>query len=428
MKKDELKENEQIVFYQGQGGGPPPPPDPRDPQEVDEGVLNQFENPNATSQKFDRAVSLTKIRVSDLLSEGEIQGLVTGYYNHIGLEGKTGYFSSEFIKNPGVALGGETHNNLQSVYLNDVPLVDGDGKFNFQQINFTESKGGPTPSEQEQINNPDGNGLSIVRRIGERLRGPNIIVLENGSTQVDPDAGEDTFSKYYRILNRSCSRAQVNIRFNALRVINKSGPRTNPPGAPVGKGFGDTKEAEVQIEIFSRKLFSNAEGNNGTQGYTLKVAKTIKGKISQGYIQALPFDTGLTQEDLNDPTFMGFEIKIRRITSDSINSDRTDQSVIDSLIEYYEDQYGYPNSAIVSCKFEAEFFSSIPTRTYEVDLLKVKVPSNYDPITKKYTGSWDGTFAAEKKWSDNPAWCFYDLLTNKRYGLGEQIQESLVDK
>ena len=428
MKKDESKENEQIVFYQGQGGGPPPPPDPRDPQEVDEGVLNQKENPNAASQTFDRAVSLTKIRVSDLLSEGEIQGLVTGYYNHIGLEGQTGYYSSEFIKNPGVALGEGTYYNLQSVYLNDVPLVDGDGKFNFQQINFTESKGGPTPSEETQITNPDGNGLSIVRRIGERLRGPNIIVLEDGSTQVDPDVGEDTFSKYYRILNKFCSRAQVNIRFNALRVINKTGPRTNPPGAPAGKGFGDTKETEVEIEIFSRKLFSNAEGNNGTQGYTLKKAKTIKGKISQGYIQAIPFDTGLTQEDLNNPTFMGFEIKVRRLTSDSINSDRTDQSVIDSLIEYYEDQYGYPNSAIVSCKFEAEYFSSIPTRTYEVDLLKVKIPSNYDPITRKYTGSWDGTFATEKKWSDNPAWCFYDLLTNKRYGLGEQIQESLVDK
>jgi hypothetical protein len=260
MKKDELKENEEIVFYQGQGGGPPPPPDPRDPQEVDEGVLNQFEDPNdTTSTKFTRAVSVTKIRVSDLLSEGEIQGLVTGYYNHIGVEGQTGYYSSEFIKNPGVALGEGTYYNLQSVYLNDVPLVDGDGKFNFQQINFTESKGGPTPSEETQITNPDGNGLSIVRRIGERLRGPNIIVLEDGSTQVDPDVGEDTFSKYYRILNKFCSRAQVNIRFNALRVINKTGPRTNPPGAPVGKGFGDTKEAEVEIEIFSRKLFSNAE-------------------------------------------------------------------------------------------------------------------------------------------------------------------------
>jgi predicted phage tail protein len=58
--------------------------------------------------------------------------------------------------------------------------------------------------------------------------------------------------------------------------------------------------------------------------------------------------------------------------------------------------------------------------------VKVKIPSNYNPLTRVYTGTWDGTFTVA--WSDNPAWIFYDLVTNDRYGLGEVISESMVDK
>ena len=63
-------------------------------------------------------------------------------------------------------------------------------------------------------------------------------------------------------------------------------------------------------------------------------------------------------------------------------------------------------------------------------MLKVLVPSNYSPIAKTYdeTTPWDGTFAGEKMWTDNPAWCFYDLVTNDRYGLGKYIPEEGFDK
>jgi predicted phage tail protein len=56
----------------------------------------------------------------------------------------------------------------------------------------------------------------------------------------------------------------------------------------------------------------------------------------------------------------------------------------------------------------------------------VKVPSNYNPTTRAYTGAWNGSFKIA--WTDNPAWCFYDLLTNARYGLGENIDPAQVDK
>lgn len=426
-----MKEEEEKMLYEGarRGGRSRPQPKSRASVDLPEGVFNQRQDPNdVSSDLFARAVSLTKIRTSDLLSEGEIQGLVTGHYRFTSEEGATGYNTAELVKNKSVTINSESFINLQSVFLNEVPLVDEDGKFNFQQINFTEDKGSPLPSVNATINNPDGQGLSVVRSIGERLRGPNIIVNADGSTDVDPDVSEDTFAKYYRIDNKQCSKAQINIRFNSLFIINKTGPKTNPPDAPAGQGFGDQGSAKVTIRIKIREIFSNSGGYQDSPNFKTVKTKVIEGKLSQGYIQAIPFDTGLSSDLTNDPTFLGFEVKVVRLTADPISRDRSDQTTIDSLIEYYEDTFGYPSSAIVSCKFDAEYFSQAPARTFEVDLLKVKVPSNYDPILRKYTGEWDGTFASKKKWTDNPAWCFYDAITSKRYGLGDQISENFVDK
>jgi hypothetical protein len=71
-------------------------------------------------------------------------------------------------------------------------------------------------------------------------------------------------------------------------------------------------------------------------------------------------------------------------------------------------------------------FSNIPRRSYDMKLLRVRVPVNYDPVTRAYSGVWNGTFKIA--WTDNPAWCFYDLVTSTRYGLGGYIPEAQVDK
>jgi hypothetical protein len=81
---------------------------------------------------------------------------------------------------------------------------------------------------------------------------------------------------------------------------------------------------------------------------------------------------------------------------------------------------------MVFSKFDARYFSDIPKRSYKVRLLKVKIPTNYDPISKTYSGAWNGQFKVA--WTDNPAWCFYDLLTNNRFGLGKYIDSNLTDK
>ena len=116
------------------------------------------------------------------------------------------------------------------------------------------------------------------------------------------------------------------------------------------------------------------------------------------------------------------------------------------VTEIIDQRFSYPFSAIAGIKLDARSFSSIPERSYDCKLKKVRIPSNYqtqDPAssldiryvssatnytTKKqiYIKDWDGTFTYG--WTDNPAWILYDLLTSKRYGLGSYIDESQVNK
>ncbi|MDW0536549.1 phage tail protein, partial [Mannheimia haemolytica] len=79
----------------------------------------------------------------------------------------------------------------------------------------------------------------------------------------------------------------------------------------------------------------------------------------------------------------------------------------------------YPNSAVAGISFDSEYFNNIPTRNYLIKAKKVKVPSNYDPVKRTYTGFWDGTFKIA--WTNNPAWEIYDLAPILSKMLGVEI-------
>ncbi len=87
----------------------------------------------------------------------------------------------------------------------------------------------------------------------------------------------------------------------------------------------------------------------------------------------------------------------------------------------------YPDTALMNLSLNAKDFGGrAPRRSYEIDGIKLQIPSNYDPITRVYTGIWDGTFITA--WTNNPAWVLYDLLSSTRYGLGSFINVSQIDK
>lgn len=121
-----------------------------------------------------------------------------------------------------------------------------------------------------------------------------------------------------------------------------------------------------------------------------------------------------------------WDIRVRRVSADSTQQNLQNKTWFESYTEIIDAKLRYPNSAIVGLQVDSSQFRTIPRRGYHIRGLRIRVPSNYDPVTRAYTGVWDGTF--QVAWSNNPAWCFYDLLTAERYGLGAFIDADQVDK
>lgn len=119
-------------------------------------------------------------------------------------------------------------------------------------------------------------------------------------------------------------------------------------------------------------------------------------------------------------------VRVSRSTADSSTNYISDTTLVQAYTEIIDAKLRYPMSAIAAIKIDASQFSSIPTRAYHLKGRIIRVPSNYDADRRTYTGTWDGTF--KTAYSNNPAWVFYDILTNDRYGLGDVLDAGYIDK
>lgn len=351
------------------------------------------------------AFSKQEIETLDLISEGPINGLVSGTWIKSGNAGEIGYQTAQFsgYKTP------ESYPSLgylKSIFWNKVPVLNDAGQFNFQNVNIAYTVGKPN-GEAVQVLSPH---QTTSRSIGERLF-----------------AGESN-AKIYRIFNPNCKAVIVNIRIPALHVTDDEN--------------GDIGRAVLRINFFYKPMFKNKIVETYSTNFARDKAGAlvpqydlIFGKITNSPFMASSRITFLS-DTFNDPNFIGWEIKIVRQTEDSTTSLTRNQTYIDSLTEIQNNIYTFPNSATVRSLFDAQYFQSIPERAFDTELLKVKIPGNYNPILKNYSttgfattnSGWNGEFATGKHWTDNPAWCYYDLLTNPIYGLGKYIDSSFVDK
>ena len=145
---------------------------------------------------------------------------------------------------------------------------------------------------------------------------------------------------------------------------------------------------------------------------------------------------------------------VRNTTQASTNFKSKFSASLESVTEVINSNQSYPSSALIASEVSAENFGGTPSRSFDLKLKKVKVPSNYvekvigpgGPTKKRaydssfgakesehtseerHEGVWDGNFKTELEWTDNPAWILYDLITNDRYGLGEYIKGVNIDK
>lgn len=273
--------------------------------------------------------SKQRVKIVEVISEGEIQGLVDG---------------------------------MKSIRFDNTPVQNADGSFNF-------------------------NNVEVEGRIGAQVQD-----LMQGFQTVEKEVSVATEVTKRTALTRTVTDANVNslrLTLGVQALFSQSEQ-------------GDTNPTTVELKI--------TVGNQ-------QIPFVISGKYSSAYSRSI---------EIRDLPRVPFTIKVERITADSTSNRLANKTTWASYTEIIDAQFSYPNTAYMGVKLDSEYFNNIPSRTYEVHGIKVKVPSNYNPDTRGYSGLWDGTFKVA--YSDNPAWVLMDIVTNKRYGLGERLGSFDVDK
>lgn len=176
---------------------------------------------------------------------------------------------------------------------------------------------------------------------------------------------------------------------------------------------GDTHGREVTLVIHTRP---NSAG-------IWAPIKTVKfaGKTMKPYYRAIRIEA---------PTGAGlWEFKITRTSVDDTRASTGSATILSSYTEIQDIKLSYNGTALVGISADAESTGGkIPVTSFDITGLKIKIPNNYNPVTRAYVGSWNGTFNSVKYYCNNPAWVLYDMLTAVRYGLGKRIAETQIDK
>jgi predicted phage tail protein len=259
----------------------------------------------------------------------------------------------------------------QGVFFDDVPLQNTDGSYNFTNVGIDFR-----PGTQWQAYMPI-TGLEAEQSVGVEMK--LAIPIERAVTDSDVDAVRITVSTP-QMFQQSTSNGDYSGSFAAFRIE-----------AKVGSGGWIPLCADLTLngKTMSRTQFS--------------------------YYLRLPLSGGL-------PRY----VRVTRASADSTSAAIQNRTFFDSMTLIWDEKLRYPNTAMVGLSIDAQQFASIPRMAFLIKGIKVLVPSNYNPLTRVYTGSWNGTFI--RAWTDNPAWIWYDLLTNTRYGLGALLDSTLIEK
>lgn len=188
------------------------------------------------------------------------------------------------------------------------------------------------------------------------------------------------------------------------------------------KTTGTLKQVTTVFSVSTTTTLTGASyggdvGITYAEAFVPAYTDVISGKCTSRYQRAYRIELPVGGE---------WDIRVRRITADSVVTTLQNKTFWDSYTEIVDAKLRYPNTAYFGFKIDSKNFSNIPVRGYEIYGIKVQIPSNYNPLSRVYTGTWDGTFTTA--WTDNPAWIFYDIVTNSRYGLGDKIDATQVDK
>lgn len=248
---------------------------------------------------------------------------------------------------------------LKSIYYDGVPLQNDDGSFNFEDVQITFT---PGTQGQPAITGGDGVQLEVPVAVDVLAATPVVRTITNPAIDL--------------------VRVTISV----------------PQLSETDTGSGDIRGSSFEWAI-------DVQSDGG--GYVEWMREKVDGKSMSRYTRAkLVVLTGSAPWD----------IRVRRISADAGSAYTVNAFSWASYTEIQSLRLRHPNSAMVRHRISARQFSRLPVRSFDVMGLRVPVPTNYDPLTKTYTGVWDGTFKIA--WTDCPAWVFNAVVTNPRWGLG----------
>ncbi|EFN7136757.1 phage attachment tail tip protein J [Escherichia coli] len=257
---------------------------------------------------------------------------------------------------------------LKSVLLNSTPVLDTEGNTNIS-------------------------GVTVVFRAGEQEQTPPEGFESSGSETV-----LGTEVKYDTPITRTITSANIDrLRFTfGVQALVETTSK------------GDRNPSEVRLLVQIQR--------NG--GWVTEKDITIKGKTTSQYLASVVVG--------NLPP-RPFNIRMRRMTPDSTTDQLQNKTLWSSYTEIIDVKQCYPNTALVGVQVDSEQFGSQQvSRNYHLRGRILQVPSNYNPQTRQYSGIWDGTL--KPAYSNNMAWCLWDMLTHPRYGMGKRLGAADVDK
>lgn len=192
----------------------------------------------------------------------------------------------------------------------------------------------------------------------------------------------------------------------------------NPPVRSVSNNDANALLITVQLAALVQSM-----ENGDTNGYQISLAIDIRSGIGSWTTVMSDTISGKTTAPfpITYRVRLGgegpYDVRVRRLNKESQTQKIQDKLTWTILNEVIDRRLSYPNMAIVGITIDSQLFgSTMPSRSYDMLLSIVDVPSNYDPETRVYTGIWNGVF--KKAWTDNPAWCYHDLATHPVIGAG----------
>ena len=203
--------------------------------------------------------------------------------------------------------------------------------------------------------------------------------------------------------------------------------------AQVVRSVSDELVSRLRVTVGVERNYRVEDNGDTNPAQTAMVVEVIdnKGVHASKTVEFTEKSSGIYYQDVlfeNLPS-APFNIRVSRATPDSNTDKVVNKTYFASYVEIIDAKLSYPHTALAALAMDSDQFgSNNPRRNYLIDGMLVNVPSNYDPDKRTYSGTvWDGSF--KKAWTNNPAWVFYDVLTQPRYStLARRLKSADIDK